>query len=202
MIFWGGSWYWVALLLAIYNVYEVGSFLSEVYSLLKEVIATDVKTQEKSIFMAARRLFMLFVIFYAVWTVPFLARITMAITLQKYIIQNVMGAIFYLMDKIRSERNAFGGLLRLTIVTAIASVLLMCLFEENIQACFLMACHGTDTLFLAAPESFIASAKIPKMLDRKVILLSVILVISMTWQFLSGFQCSFLGFVVPLGFLF
>lgn len=165
--------------------------------------AIDTKTSDTKIFRLVHELLVLLVVFYAVWTVPFFARVTIAIATQKYVTQILMTpALIDPLDQVIPLRKMFGGWVQLAISTA--AVLLGTCFPVKIQACMLMVCLGYNKLFLAAPESFndmIASVSGPNNLDGKSTFFLVVVFISILWQLLHGFQSSLVGFIVPLGFL-
>jgi hypothetical protein len=189
--------------LAISDVYAIESFLSGVSSLLLQGSTIEAKTLEMKIFVHVHELFVLLVIIYVVWTVPFFARVTIAITIQKYLMHIMMKpALTDLLDQIIPLTRVFGDWIRFAIITA--SVLLVICFPEKIQACILMVCLGYNKLFLASPESFtdlVESVSGPNNLDGKSTFLLVVVVISVVWQLLHGFQSSILRLIVPLGFL-
>jgi len=203
MIFWGGSWHWVALLSAIYDVYAVNSFIRRVSSFLFQATLSDTEKCEKKIFMYTHEVFVMLVIIYGVWTVPFLARVTIAIPMQKYATSIAMTpAVITLIEKIIPLRKVFRGWIRMTISTA--SVFFATLFPAKIQACLLMICLGCDKFFAEAPKSIkdaVAGIKGPKNLDGKTTVLLVLVVISLVWQLLYRFQSSVLGYIVPFGYL-
>jgi len=195
VIFWGGSWYSIALLQAWFYVYAI-----KLASVLFDRESTiESEGHALNIIVPIRMLCMLLATFYAVWTTPFLARVTIAITTQTYITQTAITP--EVLEVIQLDMVC-GKWTRLVIGTV--AVILLSLLQAQILGCLLMSIIGYERLYSATPVCFdytLGAIKGPNNLDGRVTFLWVCAIISVLWQLLHGFQSSLLGFIVPLGFL-
>lgn len=140
-------------------------------------------------------------VFYVVWTVPFLARVTFAVAIQKCITTTVVhrAVIEYL--KKQSVDKIFGKWFASAVVTI--TFLMLILFPLRVQACLLISCLGYQKLFSAMSKSareMVESIKLPKNYDGMIITFCICMTASTLLMFFSSFQYSLLRFTVPLGF--
>jgi len=213
LIFWGGSWYSFALLLSFSDVYIV-NYTNEFLSLnavekyvqkIREFpfdrFSVDSKMFEMKIAKSAHEVWVLFVIFYAVWTVPFLASLTIALSTLKLVANTMISReMIQYMEKPISKLKAFTRFLHLTVF--VFSALLFELLPMNIQASILMSCLGYQKLLSIISDDLkedFSSIKGPENIDGITVTSWICVAISIVLQLFSAVQSSLFVYIVPLG---
>jgi len=214
MIFWGGSWYSFALLLSFFNVYienytneilnlnAVEKYLQKIWDFSFDKFSVHSKMFEMKIVKSAHEIWVLFVIFYAVWTVSFLASLTMTLATLKLVANTMISremTVYFEKNILNLSTSARW----LRYAVFIMSALVFVLLPINIQACILMSCLGYQKLISVMSDGFkenVFSIKGPNNIDGIIITSWIIVAMSIILQFFCRFQSSLFGFMVPLGF--
>jgi len=212
MIFWGGSCYSFVLLLSFVNVYiedytneiltpiVVEKYIQKIWDFQFDNLSVHSKMFELKIVKSAHEIWVLFVIFYAVWTVPLLASLTIALSTLKFVENTMISReMIQCLEKPISQLKAYCRWPRY--VVFVFSALLFVLFPPNIQASVLMSCLGYQKL-LSVSDGFkqeVSSIKGPKNIDGITVASWICVAISIVLQCFRYFQSSLLGCVVTLG---
>lgn len=197
LVLWGGSWYSFAVLLSFLHVYAVEDYTRGLMQFPFDGAVVDAKMWETHMVESAYELWVLFVIFYVVWTVPFFTSMTFASTIYKRVTKtNVSQAVIEFLKKQRLY-EIFGKWLGFGVVGA--SVLMFILLPLRIQACLLMSCLGYQKM-LERSREMVESIKWPNNYDGLILIFWTCIAASIIFQFFSGFQASVFGFTVPFGF--
>lgn len=197
LILWGGSWYSFAVLLSFFHVYAVEDYTRGLMLFPFDGAVVDAEMWETLIVESAYELWVLFVIFYVVWTVPFFTSMTFVLTIYKCVTKtNVSRAMIEYLEQQRLY-EIFGKWLGFAVVGA--SVLLFILLPLRIQACLLMSCLGHQKMSEHSRE-MVESIKWPNNYDGMILIFCTCIAASIIFQYFSGFQASVFGFTVPLGF--
>jgi len=197
LILWGGSWYSFAVLLSFFHVYPIEDCTRGLMQFAFDGDVVDAEMWETYIVESAYELWVLFVNFYVVWTVPFFASMTFAATIYKRVRKtNVSRAMMEYLEKQRLY-EIFGKWLGFAVVGA--SVLMFVFLPLRIQACLLMSCLGYQKMSEHSRE-MVESIEWPNNYDGMVMIFCTCIAASVIFQVFSGFQASLFAFTVPLGF--
>jgi len=197
LILWGGSWQSFAVLLSFFHVYTVEDYTHGLMQFPFDGAEVDAKMWETHIVEAAHELWVLFVIFYVVWTVPFFTSLTFFSTIQKCVTKTVAsGAMTEYFEK-QGLNGLFGKWLGFAVVGVSAFMFIP--LPIRLQTCLLMSCFGYQKLSECS-RGMVESINWPNNYDGMTIIFCACLATSIFFQYFSGFQSSLLGFTVPLGF--
>jgi hypothetical protein len=213
MIFWGGSWYSIALLLSFFNVYIdtytngilnlniVEKYIQKIRDFSLSKFSIHSKMFEMKILKSAHEIWVLFVIFYAVWSVPFLASLTLALSTLKLVADTMISPeMTQYFEKPKSQLKVYSRWLRYAVFVFSAHIFV--LLPKNIQASILMSCLGYQKLFSVVSNDFkhiVLSIKGPNNIDGITVTSWICVAISIVLQFFCGFQSSLFVYMVPLG---
>jgi len=195
----GGSWVSLAIVISFFSVYNVWDTLI--------VLKTQVNDPEElPVKVSLHKLWLLTVALYSVWTVPLLSKITVAFMLEKQLSGSVINHVF---ERFFEERFQIERIFRrwrpLLLKGATRFVLaFLSMFFHNIQVCLVMAHMGYHKLCIAISPALrkqIQVMKGPFNLDGTTLTLCACLTACTGWQLVYAYQSSFLGIIVPLGFL-
>jgi len=212
MIFFGGSCYSFVLILSFFNVYMedytneilnpnvVGKYIRKISDFKFDNFSVHSKMLELKIVKSAHEIWVWFVIFYAVWTVPFLASLTIALSTLKLVESTMISQeMIQCLEKPISLLKAYSKWPRYAVF--VFSALLFALFPTSIQASILMSCLGYQKL-LSVSDGFkqeVSSINGPKNIDGITIASWICVAISIVLQCFCYFQSSLFGCVVTLG---
>lgn len=199
LLLYGGSWVRLATLVSFCIVYDVFEVVGRLNFELgaKEMIVT-MKT--------LKQLWLLMLGSYAVYTSPFLSNITIAFMLEKYISDTIHSpSIMTNIEKRLSLKKAFGRWRPQAIQVVIRFVLvILSPVSSNFQVCLVMSCIGCQKVYSSLPaaiQQWIDTVEGPFDVDGKPVILWSCAIMCSLWQLLTGYQFSFLGTIVPFGFL-
>jgi len=199
MIFWGGSWYSLALFLSFVNVYPVVKNVKKILDFPYDRFELNFDLLEKHIVNSAHEIWVMFVIFYSVWTIPVVASLTISFATLKLVAQTMIDVqVTKFFERNLSLLEKCGRFPRY-----VMSVLLISLLPTNIQACLLTSCWGCHKLSSVLSDGFkenVSSIKGPNNIDGIILTSWICVAISIVLQLFGDFQSSLFGFLVPLGF--
>jgi len=199
LIFWGGSWYSLSLFLSFVNVYPIVKNGKKILDFPYDKFELNFDLLEKHILNSAHEIWVMFVIFYSVWTIPIVASLTTSFAVLKLIAQTMIDVkVIEFFERNISLFKKFGRCSRY-----VMSVLLISLLPTNIQACLLTSCWGCHKLSSVLSDGFkecVSSTKGPNNIDGIILISWICVAISIVLQLFGDFQSSLFGFLVPLGF--
>jgi len=195
----GGSWVWLATLMSFYEVFKV---YNVVISLTIQGKGSDMETTLKSL----HQVWLLMVVYYGIWSIPLLSKITIAFMLEKFITGTIFNpAIMAHLEERLPLELVFGRWCPFVMKVTIRFVLVfLSVFTYNIQVCLVMACIGYQKLSSSFTEGLckqIDGIEGPFKLNGNAVTLWASVIVCTVWQFWHGYESSFLGMIVPLGFL-
>jgi len=199
LMLYGGSWVSLATLISFCSVYKV-------YDVFGELKEKNKGTGMLSIKGSLHQLWLLTMVFYAVWTVPILSKITVAFMLEKHVSRTIINpTVKTLFEERFQVEQMFGGWWPLVLKGVTRFVLAtMAVFFHNIQICLVMACIGYHKLCIACSPALheqIRAMEGPFKLDGTALTLWGSAILCTLWQLWSRYQSSYFGIIVPLGFL-
>jgi len=199
LMLYGGSWVSLATLISFCSVYKV-------YDVIGELKEKNKGTETLTIKGSLHQLWLLTVVLYAVWTVPILSKITVAFMLEKHVSKTIINPIVKtLFEEQLQVEQMVGRWWPLVLKGATRFVLAtMAVFFHNIQICLVMACIGYQKLCIACSPALheqIRAMEGPFKLDGTALTLWASAILCTLWQLWSGYQSSYFGIIVPLGFL-
>jgi len=199
MIFWGGSWYSLALVLSFVNVYPIVKNGKKIFDFPYDRFELNFDLLEKHVLNSAHEIWVMFVIFYSVWTIPIVASLTISFAVLKLVAQTMIDVkVMKFFERNISLLKKCGRFSRY-----VMSVLLISLLPINIQACLLTSCWGCHKLSSVLSDGFkecVSSIKGPNDIDGIILISWICVAISIVLQLFGDFQSSLFGFLVPLGF--
>jgi len=195
----GGSWVWKATLISfcdVFNVYDV------VVSLKVQGKGGDMEMTLKSL----HQVWLLMVVYYVIWSIPLLSKITIAFMLEKFITGTfITPAIMADLEERLPLALIFGKWCPFVIKVSIRFVLVvLSVFTGKIQVCLVMACIGYQKLSSSFTEGLckeIEGIEGLFKLDGNAVTLWAPAIVCTVWQFWHGYESSFLGMIVTLQFL-
>jgi len=195
----GGSWVWFATLISFYDVFNVYDVVA---SLKVQGKGGDMETTLKSL----HQVWLLMVVYYGIWSIPLLSKITIAFMLEKFITGTIFNpAIMAHLEERLPLELVFGRWCPFVMKVTIRFVLVfLSVFTYNIQVCLVMACIGYQKLSSSFTEGLckqIDGIEGPFKLNGNAVTLWASVIVCTVWQFWHGYESSFLGMIVPLGFL-
>jgi len=198
LMLYGGSWVSLTTFISFCKVYKVYDVLGE----LMEKKGKELRLIKGSL----QQLWLLIMVFYAVWTVPFLSKITVAFMLEKHVSRTIINpSVKPIFEEQFQVEQIFGRWWPLVLKGATRYILaFMSLFFHNIQICLVMACIGYHKLCVACSPALheqIRAMEGPFKLDGTALTLWASAILCTLWQLWSGYQSSYFGIIVPLGFL-
>jgi len=199
LLLYGGSWVGLATLVSFCIVYDVFEVLGRLNFELgtKEFIVT---------LNTLKQLWLLMLGCYAVYTSPLLSNITIAFMLEKYISDTINSpSIMTNIEKRLPLKKAFGRW-RPQVIQVIIRMVLVILspVSSRFQVCLVMSCIGCQKVYSSLPAAIqkgIDTFEGPLNVDGKPVILWSCAIICSVWQLLNGYHFSFLGTMVPFGFL-
>lgn len=198
LMLYGGSWVSLATFISFCSVYKV-------YDVFGELKEKNKGTEMLPIKGSLHQLWLLAMVFYAVWTVPILSKITVAFMLEKHVSRTIINPVKTLFEERLQVEQMFGRWWPLVLKGATRFVLAtMAVFFHNIQICLVMACIGYHKLCIACSPALheqIRAMEGPFKLNGTALTLWASAILCTLWQLWNGYQSSYFGIIVPLGFL-
>jgi len=199
LMLYGGSWVSLTTFISFCEVYKV-------YDVLGELKEKNKGTEMRLIKGSLQQLWLLIMVFYAVWTVPILSKITVAFMLEQHVSRTIINpSLKPIFEEQLQVEQIFGRWWPLVLKGATRFVLAtMGIFFHNIQICLVMACIGYHKLCVACSPALheqIRAMEGPFKLDGTALTLWASAFLCTLWQLWSGYQSSYFGIIVPLGFL-
>jgi len=199
LLLFGGSWVWLATLISFCVVYDVFEVLG---GLNFERAAIEMKITLKTL----KQIWLLMLVYYAVYTSSLLSNITVAFMLEKYISDTIHNpSIMALIEKRLPLEKTLGRWCHHVIQVVVRFVLvILSVVSYRLQVCLVMACIGCHKVYSSLPagvQKKIDTFEGPFKLDGKPVILWGCAILCTVWQLLNGYQSSFLGMMVPFGFL-
>jgi len=195
----GGSWVWLATLMSFYEIFHVYD------------VVVSLKVQGKGgnmdeILKSLHQVWRLMMVYYGIWSIPLLSKITIAFMLEKFITGTIVNpAIMAHLEERLPLVLMFGRWCPFVIKVSIRFVLVfLSVFTDNIQVCLVMACIGYQKISSSFTEGLckqIEGIEGLFKLDGHAVTLWASAIVCTAWQFWHGYESSFLGFIVPIGFL-
>jgi len=198
LMLYGGSWASLATFISFCSVYKV-------YPVLGDMMAKIKGTEMQPIKSCLYQLWLLIMVLYAVWTIPILSKITVAFMLEKYVSRTIINPIIKLFEEELPIAQMFGRWWPLVLKGATRMILaIMAIFFYNIQVCLVMACIGYHKLCIACSPALheqIQAMEGPFKLDGTALALWASALACTAWQLWNSYESSYLGILVPLGFI-
>jgi len=199
LMLFGGYWVTLAMLISFWEVHHVYHFVTKI----KECgLGVDMGSRLNSL----HELWILAILWYAIWSVPLLSVVTAAFMLEKYITGTIINpAIMTQLEECLPFLKVLGRWSPFIIQVSIRLVLIiLSSFSYKFQVCLVMGCVGYDRLYSSLPVGVrkqIYGIKGPFKLDGKASTLWASAFVCSLWQCWNGYEFSLLGIFVPLGFL-
>lgn len=196
----GGSWVSFATLVSFVSVYNVWDLLIGMKANVKDA---DMLSLSKSI----HKLWLLLVALYAVWTMPLLSKITVAFMLEKQVSGTIFNPSFEKFLKHQFQIVDLVGTRWWPFILKAATRLVFVffsLFFFNIQVCLVMAFIGYQKVCSAISPALLNQIRVmegPFNLDGATSTLWACTIVFSFWQLWHSYESSYLGIIVPLGFL-
>jgi len=195
----GGSWLSLATFLSFCEVYHVYDVVGE---LKPQVKWPEMESLSKLLY----QLWMLTLIGYLTSTVPMVGKLTVALMLGNLIRDSVNSEIMaHIEERLPRETKILGRWWPLAFNGVVLfALLILSVFTYNIQACLVMASIGYRKVYCSVTPTmreYIGSIKGPFKLHGVAITLWATATFCTAWQLVYWYESSFLGIIVPIGFL-
>lgn len=199
LMLYGGTWLSLATFISFGVVYNVWDLILMLKTECKEA-DTD------AVLKILKQLWLLALVGFTVWTVPFLSKLTVAFMLEKYVTYFFVNSA--IMDRLEKKFPAvmvFGKWWP-TVRKASVRLLLgiLSVFAYNFQASLVMGCIGWNKVWTSITPRLrkqIQDIKGPFNLEGQVVTLWASVIVCTLWQLWHTYEFSFLGIIVPIGFL-
>jgi len=198
-MFLGGSWVGIATLLSFCVENDI---FHVVQRLMLNVTQADAKKTSKSL----HQLWLLGMVYYSVFSFPLLSTVVVAFMLEKYLSETIYTpAIMTSVEEQVPVQETLGIWCPYVVQGVVRFILvILSLFSFRIQVCLVMACFGFDKVYSSFSDGLrrqIEATEGPFKLNGKAVMLWVCAIACSYWQFLHNYESSFIGILVPLGFL-
>lgn len=195
----GGSWVSFATLISFLSVYKVWDALMGLKAKVKDA---DMLSVNKCL----HQLWLLTVVLYAVWTNPLLSKIMVAFMLEKHVSNTMINpSLKNLLEERFPIVDMFGRWWPFVLKAATRLVLVfLSIFFYNIQVCLVMACIGYQKVCMAISPALREQIQVmegPFKLDGAALTQWACVIACTGWQLCHSYESSFLGIIVPVGFL-
>jgi len=198
-MFLGGSWVGIATL---------RSFCveNEMYDVVQRFLLNVTQADAKKTSESLHQLWVLGMVYYSVFSFPLLSTVVVAFMLEKYLSETIYTpAILTSVEEQVPLRKTFGIWCPYVVQGVVRFILvILSLFSYRMQVCLVMACFGFDQVYSSFTDGLrrqIEATEGPFKLNGKAVMLWVCAIACSCWQFIHGYESSFIGILVPLGFL-
>jgi len=199
LMLYGGSWVSLATFVSFCSVYKVYDVLEELKTKIKDTEMLPIKR-------CLHQLWVLTMVLYAVWTVPILAKITVAFMLEKQVSRTIINPTVKTLLEERFQFTQILGRWWPFVLKGVTRFILaiLAIFFYSIQVCLVMACIGFHKLWIACSPALheqIRAMEGPFKIDGTALILWASAIACTSWQLWSGYESSYFGIIVLLGFL-
>jgi len=215
ILVWGGSHYWLALLMAFYNLFDVEGVMAFCKALLSKTSAQTSGVTPTNLRMVIFKLVNLLVCFRSVWYSDFFAAVAIACSLEGEVMANVCCTTVYkqLVTMLESTgrvpremKSTVEQWLPFFTTCAIRFVLtLLCFAMPYTTACVFLAVYGGNKIYNSCSKTMQKALSKPVTslkVEAKNLLIVGITVLSALWQFINAFDSNLMfNLFVPLGFM-